>query len=74
MATAENVTGPVAVDSALRVRIRQAAYLVMQLYPNPVGEMVQRELLAWEDFRYIGGHSQMLKLVEFIHSKSGDAP
>lgn len=35
-----------------RSAMRNAAYRAKRLYPGPVGDLVSRELLAWEDLGY----------------------
>lgn len=43
---------PSRLDSHEKLRIRTAAYRATRLYPGPVGQMICRELLAWEEFGY----------------------
>lgn len=52
-----------------RFRIRQAAMFAIRLYPNPIGELVQAELLAWHDLGYrFSSGSGVLRLVEFLEN------
>jgi hypothetical protein len=36
-----------------RSRYRAAAFRATRLYPGPVGYVLQREILCWEDFGYL---------------------
>jgi hypothetical protein len=50
-----------------RRRIREAAFKVVKMYPGPVGEILSRELFAWEEFGYrFGGVSLVRTLVDEI--------
>lgn len=54
-------------DNHERMRIRAAAFRSTRLYPGPVGEMLSRELLTWEEFGYrLGGSGLVLRLVDHI--------
>jgi hypothetical protein len=44
--------GPDRLDPHERMRIRTAAFEAKRRYPGPIGELVQRELLAHEEFGY----------------------
>jgi len=47
------------------MRMRAAAIRATRLYPGPVGELLSRELLTWEEFGYrLGGHSLITQLVD----------
>ena len=47
---------PVPMDHHEKARLRAAAFRVTRLYPGPVGELLSRELLTWEEFGYrLGG-------------------
>jgi hypothetical protein len=61
---------PVQMDPVARSRVRWAAFLAPRLYPDPVGTLLARELFAWEHLGYIGGHSQISKLAEFLIAKA----
>ena len=43
---------PKVMDHHEKLRMRSAAFRATRLYPGPVGELVQRELLSWENFGY----------------------
>ena len=48
-------------------QLRAAAFRVTRLYPGPVGELVSRELLTWEEFGYqLGGHRLIMRLVDHV--------
>jgi len=48
-------------------RIREAAFYATKLYPGPVGELIFRELLTWEDFGYrLGGKQPVMQLVDHV--------
>ncbi|WP_433502036.1 hypothetical protein ACQP04_19740 [Pseudonocardia halophobica] len=50
-----------------RVRLRRAALLAPERFPGPVGELLARELLIWEDFGHrFGAHALVARLVEEI--------
>lgn len=58
---------PVPMEHAERTRFRRAAYRVRRLYPGPMGELAERELLAWEEFGYrLGDRGLMGRLVADI--------
>jgi len=51
-----------------RAKLRGAANRARRLYPGPVGEILYRELVAWEEFGYRFGSSVVIaQLVEHIH-------
>ena len=47
-------------DHHEKMRLRAAAFRVTRLYPGPVGEVLSRELLTWEEFGYRLGGSQLV--------------
>jgi hypothetical protein len=47
---------PTPMDHHEKMRVRAAAFRATRLYPGPVGELVSRELLTWEEFGYRLGH------------------
>jgi hypothetical protein len=48
-------------------RIRAAANRARRLYPGPVGEVLYRELISWEEFGYrLGGATVISRLVEHL--------
>ena len=56
---------PVPMDHHEKMRLRAAAFRVTRLYPGPVGEMLSRELLTWEEFGYrLGGGQLVMRLVD----------
>jgi hypothetical protein len=42
---------PVSMNHNEKAQLRAAAFRVTRLYPGPVGELISRELLAWEELR-----------------------
>jgi hypothetical protein len=55
-----------AMDRAL---IREAAVRAGQVYPGPVGELLSRELLSWEQFGYrLGSRTSIMQIVQQILS------
>lgn len=58
---------PAVMDHHERMRMRAAAFRAKKLYPGPVGELISRELLAWEDFGFrLGGDQQVMQLVQHV--------
>ena len=58
---------PVPMDHHEKMRLRAAAFRVTRLYPGPVGELLSRELLTWEEFGYrLGGGPLMMRLVDHV--------
>jgi hypothetical protein len=56
---------PVPMDHHEKMRLRAAAFRVTRLYPGPVGEVLSRELLTWEEFGYrLGGAALVMRLVD----------
>jgi hypothetical protein len=54
-------------DHREKMRLRAAAFRVTRLYPGPVGELLSRELLTWEEFGYrLSGGGLVMRLVEHI--------
>jgi hypothetical protein len=48
-------------------RLRAAAHRVTRLYPGPIGELVSRELLTWEEFGYrLGAAALISRLVDQV--------
>jgi hypothetical protein len=61
------MTPPVRMEMSDKSRFRAAAFRVTRLYPGPVGELLSREILTWEEFGYrLGGSGLMLKLVDYV--------
>lgn len=66
----EEGNAPAAMDHHEKARVRQAAFWAKRVYPGPVGEMVSRELLSWEDFGHrLGGHSLVMQVVADVLSR-----
>jgi hypothetical protein len=67
MTTTGNTDPAVPMDHAEKARLRTAAFRVTRLYPGPIGELVSRELLTWEEFGYrLGGHAMIMRLVQHV--------
>ena len=50
-----------------RMQLRTAAVRAKQVYPGPVGELISRELLDWEQFGYrTGGAGLVRALVDAV--------
>ena len=50
-----------------RALIREAAVRAGQVYPGPVGELLSRELLSWEQFGYrLGSRTSIMQIVHQI--------
>lgn len=51
-------------------RLRRAAFHATRVYPGPVGEVLSRELLMWEEFGYrFGGTDLVMRLVADIEKR-----
>jgi hypothetical protein len=49
------------------MRMRAAAFRATRVYPGPVGELISRELLAWEEFGYrLGGNRLVGELMDHV--------
>lgn len=58
---------PAPMDHHEKIRLRAAAFRATRLYPGPVGELLSRELLTWEDFGYrLGGEQLVMRLVDHV--------
>jgi hypothetical protein len=56
-------------------RLRAAATKAMRLYPDPVGDVVARELHEWAEFGYrFGGKSKIMALADFLLRQSPPQP
>ena len=54
---------PVPMDHHEKMRLRAAAFRATGLDRGPVGELVSRELLTWEEFGYrLGGNALVMRL------------
>ena len=66
-AEVSGMTTPVPMDHHEKMRLRAAAFRVTRLYPGPVGELLSRELLTWEEFGYrLGGGQLVMRLVDHV--------
>ena len=66
-AVLESQMRPVPMDFPEKMRLRTAAVRVTRLYPGPVGELLSRELLTWEEFGYrLGGRQLIMRLVDHV--------
>lgn len=53
-----------------RIRLRAAAFHATRVFPGPVGEVLARELWAWEEFGYrLGDRSLIWALVVEIENR-----
>jgi hypothetical protein len=58
---------PVPMDHHEKMRVRAAAFRATRLYPGPVGELISRELLSWEEFGYrLGGSRLVMGVVDHV--------
>ena len=54
-------------------RVQRAAALAPKAYPGPVGELLRRELEAWDDFGHeLGGHVLIGKVIGDIFKRTGE--
>jgi hypothetical protein len=61
---------PTPMDHHERSRVRRAAWLGTKLYPGPVGELIGRELLGWEELGYrLGEWGPAWRLIEFLEAE-----
>jgi len=50
-----------------KMRMRAAAFRVTRLLPGPLGELLAREILTWEEFGYrLSGSGLILRAVDEI--------
>lgn len=58
---------PAPMEHHEKMRMRAAAFRATRVYPGPVGELISRELLSWEDFGYrLGGNRLVMELVDHV--------
>jgi hypothetical protein len=58
-------------DHQEKMRLRAAAFRATRLYPGPVGELISRELLSWEEFGYrLGGSRLVMGVVDQVLNES----
>lgn len=72
-----DVNPPNPMDAHTKMRLRAAAFRASRLYPGPVGELLARELLTWEEFGYrLGAHLLIMRLVDYVLKEPlpSDAP
>ncbi|WP_255426062.1 hypothetical protein [Pseudonocardia sp. C8] len=61
------MSAPAPMEHHEKMRMRAAAFRATRLYPGPVGELVSRELLTWEEFGYrLGGNRLVMELVDHV--------
>lgn len=54
-------------DHHERMRLRAAAFRATRVYPGPVGELLSRELLSWEEFGYrLGSSGLVMGIVDAV--------
>ncbi|AEA27609.1 hypothetical protein GCM10023403_01810 [Pseudonocardia benzenivorans] len=54
-------------DHHEKMRLRAAAFRATRLYPGPVGELISKEILTWEEFGYrLGGTQLIMRLVDHV--------
>ena len=54
-------------DHQQRMRLRAAAFRATLAYPGPVGELLCRELLDWEEFGYrFGSGALVTRLIDHL--------
>src|SRR5581483_1105240 len=54
-------------DHHERMRLRAAAFRATRVYPGPVGELISRELLSWEEFGYrLGSLGMIMGIVDAV--------
>ena len=50
-----------------RVRLRAAALRAQTVYPGPIGELIYRDLMAWDEFGFrLGAHSLIAQVIAQI--------
>ena len=58
-----------------KMRLRRAAWEVKKLDLGPVGELLSRELLAFEEMGYrLASHALPLQLVEWVEARLREIP
>lgn len=63
----KDIAPPHVMSANEKLRLRAAAFKVTRLYPGPIGLLLSRELLTWEEFGYrFGGSSLVAMAVEEI--------
>jgi hypothetical protein len=60
-------SAPAVMDHHEKMKIRAAAFRATRLYPGPVGELLSRELLSFEEFGYrLAKDGLVMRLVDHI--------
>ena len=54
------MTPPVRMEHHEKMRMRAAAFRALKLFPGPIGELLSREILTWEEFGYRFGSSSLI--------------
>lgn len=63
------MTAQASMDHHERMRLRAAAFRAIRVYPGPVGELLSRELLSWEEFGYrLGSRGLIMGIVDAVMS------
>lgn len=58
---------PDPMDHHEKMRLRTAAFQATRRYPGPVGELLSKEIMSWEEMGYrFGGGSLIRRLVDDI--------
>lgn len=69
------MTPPDVMDPHERMRLRAAAFRASRIYQGPVGELISRELLSWDEFGYrLGGQRMIMQIVEAIENATEPDP
>lgn len=62
-------------DQLDRMRIRAAAFRATRVYPGPVGDLICRELMTWEELGWrLGSQRPIMSLVEHIETTPTKTP
>lgn len=69
--TPSEPTDPIArLNPVEKLQVRLAAAHAQRLYQGPVGQLLSRELLAWEEFGFrLGDSALMTRLAARIHEE-----
>lgn len=58
---------PVRMESDERMQLRAAAFRATRVFPGAVGELISRDLMAFEEFGYrLGAHGLVKRLVAAV--------
>lgn len=69
------MTTHASMDHHERMRLRAAAFRATRVYPGPVGELISRELLSWEEFGYrLGARGMIMGIVEAVMNAPIEQP